>query len=95
VKSIGQIRRCLHLVKMPETSAAIEELPTDAMDFPLRIKSIKKDIPILHILVDSSLESQCLQVLAAAGENGATQKVCVLLYNLLKNRHLYLYHVFL
>lgn len=72
-------RRCLHLLKIPEHQEKAEDLPMDALEFPIRIKTMREDIPILHILVDSSLESQVLQVLLATGTNGATQRVNIYL----------------
>lgn len=71
----GPARRCLHLLKTPTPNERAEDLPLGPLDFPIRIKTMKEDIPILHVLIDSSLESQILQVLQASGENGATQRV--------------------
>lgn len=68
-------RRCLHLLKVPIGNEKAEDLPIEPLEFPIKIKTMQEDIPILHVLIDSPLENQILQVLLAAGTNGATQRV--------------------
>ena len=74
VPGIRRSRRCLQLIKIPEKLEPIE-MPVEQLEYPIRVKSVASEIPILSFLADSSLESQIQQVLVAAGENGATQKV--------------------
>ncbi|KAG2206002.1 hypothetical protein INT47_005320 [Mucor saturninus] len=85
----GLRRRCLHLLKTPTSNEKNEDLPMDPLEFPIKIKTMKEDVPILHVLIDSSLESQILQVLLASGENGATQREIGFALNLDEHRILY------
>ncbi|KAI9266422.1 hypothetical protein EDC94DRAFT_516058 [Helicostylum pulchrum] len=85
----GRAHRCLHLVNLPEKKKAFEEFPLDEINFPIRIHSIRNDVPIIPTLVDCSLESQVLQVLRAAADYGATQKEIGFALNTDEGRILY------
>lgn len=55
--------------------------------FPIRIKSTRNtDIPIHHLLCDVPIESQCLDVLAAADTSGVTQKDISIALNIDEHR---------
>ncbi|KAG1119550.1 hypothetical protein G6F42_012952 [Rhizopus arrhizus] len=50
-------------------------ISVDELSFPIKIKTTRNQgIPIHHLLCDVPLESQCLDVITAAGTHGAVQK---------------------
>lgn len=67
-------RRCIQLLVTPQSVNTADELPVENCQYPIRISGNKNDIPILSFPVDCTMESQLLQVLMVAGENGCTQK---------------------
>ncbi|OBZ87269.1 hypothetical protein A0J61_04683 [Choanephora cucurbitarum] len=75
VEEKGHRFRGLELLNEPiDKSTTNVTTSVDAVELPIRIESNQKDIPVIHLLWDLSVEAQCLQVISAAGANGVTQK---------------------
>lgn len=77
VEGASRPRRCIQLLRTPQLASIADDLPIEDYKYPIRISGNKNDIPILSFPVDCTMESQLLQVLMVAGENGCTQKVCL------------------
>ncbi|KAI7899976.1 uncharacterized protein BX663DRAFT_519176 [Cokeromyces recurvatus] len=77
IDDTGIPKRCLQLLKTPEETQSnnvkLSHFTSEKAKFPIRIKSTKNNVPIVHALVDSSLERQCFQIIDAAGSKGVTQ----------------------
>ncbi|KAI8346394.1 hypothetical protein EDC96DRAFT_601189, partial [Choanephora cucurbitarum] len=75
VEEKGHRFRGLELLNEPiDKSTTNVTTSVDTVELPIRIESNQKDIPVIHLLWDLSVEAQCLQVISAAGTNGVTQK---------------------
>lgn len=67
----------------------MSELTPEKIEFPITIKSTENNYPIVHILLDTPLESQCLQFMMAAGTQGVTQRDIGFALNLDELRTMY------
>ncbi|RCI03177.1 hypothetical protein CU098_001578, partial [Rhizopus stolonifer] len=73
----GGYFRALEMIREPKGEQANEfstMAANEHIQFPIKIESTQSVVPIIHMLSDQTLESQCFQVLQTADINGATQK---------------------
>ncbi|KAI9254824.1 hypothetical protein BY458DRAFT_558733 [Sporodiniella umbellata] len=86
----NSLQRCIHLLKVPEevTKSTVSETP-DAIEYPIRIESTRKDIPLIHLLHDVPFDLQCYQVIDASGATGATANDIKFALNIDEGRILY------
>ncbi|CAO3661734.1 unnamed protein product [Rhizopus stolonifer] len=88
----GRYFRCIHLLKLPEEKGkeTIQiEVPREEVSYPIRIKSTKGELPILHYLHDTSIQSQLYQVIEASGKQGVIAREIMFSLNMDEHRLLY------
>lgn len=88
----GRYFRCIHLLKLPEEKEKGNiqtEVLREEISYPIRIKSTKGELPILHYLHDTSIQSQLYQVIEASGTQGVIAREIMFSLNMDEHRLLY------